>query len=119
MIGTNNLSANSNEEIAEGIKAVVAEFHKQHPNAKVLLLGVFPRAEKPDNPLRGRIKKINEIVSKMDDGKKIKYLDIGEKFLQPDGSLSKTIMPDFLHLSKKGYGIWAEAVKPTLAEMVK
>jgi beta-glucosidase len=119
MIGTNNLGSNSNEEIAEGIKAVVNEFHKKHADAKVLLLGIFPRGASATDKARDRIKKINEIIAKMDDGKKIKYLDIGGKFLEPDGSLSKEIMYDFLHLSKKGYGIWADAVKPVLVEMMK
>lgn len=119
MIGTNNLGSNTNEEIAEGIKAVVAEFHKKHSDAKVLLLGIFPRGQSATDKNRDRIKKINATIAKMDDGKKIKYLDIGEKFLEPDGSLSKEIMYDFLHLTKKGYGIWADAVKPVLVEMMK
>ena len=40
------------------------------------------------------------------------YLDIGAKFLQPDGSISKDIMPDFLHPNDAGYAfIAAEVVK--------
>jgi beta-glucosidase len=49
----------------------------------------------------------------------VKYLDIGDKFLQPDGTLTKEIMPDLLHLSQKGYAIWAEAIENELKEMVK
>jgi lysophospholipase L1-like esterase len=119
MIGTNNLGANTNEEIADGIKAVVEEFQKQQPKAKVLLLGIFPRGEKADDKNRDRIKDINKIIAKMDDGKKVKYLDIGEKFLEKDGSLSREIMPDFLHLSAKGYGIWGDAVEPVVKSMLK
>src|SRR5579885_1222837 len=47
MIGTNNFRSNSAEQVAEGIKAIVSEFRKQKPSAKVLLLGVFPRSTKP------------------------------------------------------------------------
>jgi lysophospholipase L1-like esterase len=119
MIGTNNLGANTNEEIAEGIKAIVEEIHKQRPKTKVLLLGVFPRAEKASNPARDRIKKINQMISKLGEEKYVKYLDFGKKFLEKDGSLSRDIMPDYLHLSKKGYEIWANAVEPTVKEMLK
>jgi lysophospholipase L1-like esterase len=119
MIGTNNLGANTNEEIAEGVKTIVEEIHKQRPKTKVLLLGIFPRNQDASNAARGRIKEINQTISKLGKEMYVKYLDIGKKFLEKDGSLSKDIMPDFLHLSKKGYEIWAKAVEPTVKEMMK
>jgi lysophospholipase L1-like esterase len=120
MIGTNNSRDNSAEEIAEGIKADVSEIHKLSPKSKVLLLAVFPRGEKPSQ-VREKLKRVNEIIAKLDDGgKTVKFLDIGDKFLPPsaDGILSKEIMPDFLHLSPKGYQIWADAVKGPIKEML-
>ncbi|HEY7118444.1 MAG TPA: GDSL-type esterase/lipase family protein, partial [Tepidisphaeraceae bacterium] len=120
MIGTNNLGANNNQEIVEGITACVTEIKKQLPSTKVLLLGVFPRSMKADNPARARIKSINTEIAKLDDGgKTVKYLDIGDKFLEPDGTLTKEIMPDALHPNQKNYQIWADAIKPTLMEMMK
>ena len=62
---------------------------------------------------------MNAIIAKLDDGKHVFFLDIGAKFLESDGSLSKEIMPDFLHLSEKGYQIWADAISPKLAELMK
>lgn len=119
MIGTNNLGANQDREIADGIKAIVDELHKQTPETKLLLLGIFPRGMKADDPARGRIKHINSIIAKLDDGQAVKYLDIGDKFLEADGSLPKSIMPDALHPNAKGYEIWAEAIAPTVQEMLK
>ena len=88
------------------------------PETKVLLLAIFPRGQNP-NPLRDKIKQVNEIIAKLDDGgKKVKYLDIGAKFMQPDGTISKEIMYDYLHLSPKGYEIWAEAVKEPISELL-
>lgn len=120
MIGTNNTGANSAEQIAEGITVIVKTIREKSPQSKVLLLGVFPRDPKADTPRREKIKKINEIISKLDDGgKTVKYLDIGDKFLQSDGTLTKDIMPDFLHLSARGYEIWGEAILPTLKELLR
>ena len=120
MIGTNNLGANKDEEIADGVKAIVAELQKRSPGAKLLLLGIFPRGMKVDDPARGRIKHINSIIAQLDDdGKTIKYLDIGNKFLEADGTLPKSIMPDGLHPNAKGYEIWAEAIAPNVLEMMK
>ncbi len=120
MIGTNNLGSNTDEEIADGIKAIVEEIHKQQPQTKVLLLGIFPRGHEATDKNRGRIKHINEMISKLaDHGKTVYYLDFGDKFLEKDGTISKDIMPDYLHLSKKGYEIWAEAIDQPLKELMK
>jgi lysophospholipase L1-like esterase len=119
MIGTNNMGSDSEQHIADGVKAIISEIEKQHPAAKILLLGIFPRSPKASDPIRGKVKRTNEILAKFDDGKKVKYLDFGQKFLTDDGTLTKEIMPDFLHLSKKGYEIWAENVEKELEEMTK
>jgi lysophospholipase L1-like esterase len=120
MIGTNNLGRNTNEEIAAGITACVKEIQKQLPTTKVLLLGVFPRGAKADDKARGRIKAINETISKLDDGgKTVKYLDIGDKFLDKDGNIPKDVMYDALHPGTGGYQIWADAIKPTVEDMMK
>src|SRR5262245_23205052 len=89
MIGTNNTGGNSAEQIAEGIKAIVHKLGELSPDTKVLLLGVFPRDAKPESPRRQKIAQINKTISKLDDGKRVKYLDIGDKFLKEDGTLTK------------------------------
>jgi lysophospholipase L1-like esterase len=120
MIGTNNSGRDNAEQIAEGITLIVKTIHQKTPKTKILLLGVFPRGEKPGTPIRAKLGDINKTIAKLDDGgKTVKYLDIGEKFLEPDGTLSKEIMPDFLHLSAKGYEIWAEAINPTLQSLLR
>jgi lysophospholipase L1-like esterase len=119
MIGTNNMGNNSAQEIADGIKAVVKEFCSRLPKSKLLLLGIFPRSDKPEHEIRRKIKDVNQEIAKLDDGKSIRYLDIGEKFLDAKGVLSEDIMYDFLHLTSKGYRIWADAMDPTLQAMLK
>jgi lysophospholipase L1-like esterase len=117
MIGTNNVSSNSAEEIAAGITEIVKTLREKKPEAKILLLAVFPRAPQPTDKGRLKIGEINKIISKLDDGKNIKYLDIGQKFLKEDGTLTKDIMPDYLHLSARGYQIWGDAVAPVIREL--
>jgi lysophospholipase L1-like esterase len=117
MIGTNN-GKDPAEDVAAGITAIVKEIQKKSPTTKVLLLGIFPRGPMP-NPGREKNDKVNTIVAKLDDGgKTVKYLDIGAKFMNEDKTISKEIMPDFLHLTEKGYQIWADAVLPTVKEMM-
>jgi lysophospholipase L1-like esterase len=118
MIGTNNTMQNNAAEIAEGIGAVVQELQKDFPKAKILLLSVFPRST-PDDPVRETIAEINNKISKLHDGYRVHYIDIGSKFLDDKGFIPNDVMNDGLHPTTKGYEIWAEAVKDKLFTLMK
>lgn len=114
MIGTNNLVSNTNEQIAEGVKAIIEQYRKLCPDATILVQGIFPRAPDPTDPARERIKAINKIIATYADGKNVRFMDFGDKFLESDGTMSKEVMPDFLHPSARGYQIWADAIQPVI-----
>jgi lysophospholipase L1-like esterase len=123
MIGTNNLTRYPADIIVKADKLIVQRIHEKLPNTKVLLLGIFPRG--PDPKIhstafyRAKIKIVNAELATFEDGDKTRYLDIGDKFLNDDGSLPRPIMPDFLHPSAAGYQLWADAMAPLLNEMLK
>lgn len=121
MIGTNNAGHTphqSPEQIAAGVKAIVDKLRAKLPQTKVLVLAIFPRGADNNDPLRQINAKTNEIIAKLADNQAVFYLDIGPKFVAADGTLSKDIMPDLLHLSAKGYVIWAEAIEPMVAKLM-
>jgi lysophospholipase L1-like esterase len=120
MIGTNNSGdgRNSPEEIVDGVTACVKKLQEKFPKTKVLLLGIFPRGEKFNNQ-RGRILQINQAIHRLDDGKNVFFLDFGHVFVNADGTISKEIMPDYLHLSPQGYEMWAKAIEPKLKVLLK
>ncbi len=118
MIGTNNARDNQPEETAEGIKQIVEKLRKKLPKTKVLLLGIFPRGETNEDVLRKKNIAVNQIIQKLDDGKNVFYFDFGDQFLTEDGTLSKEVMPDLLHLNSDSYVIWAEAIEPYVAKYV-
>lgn len=118
MIGTNNTGRNTPPEIAMGIADVISELRKDFPDAKILLLAVFPRSG-AQSKVRGQISEINQMISALNDKQHVFYMDIGDKFLAPDGSIPHDIMSDGLHPTSKGYEIWAEAVKDTLASLAQ
>lgn len=121
LIGTNNFGLHNDQpaDVLRGVEKVVATLRTKLPESKILLMAVFPRDAKPDTDFRKRIKTLNEGLAKLADGEQIKYLDIGDKFLDADGAISKQLMPDALHLSEKGYEIWAEAIDPIVTEWLK
>ena len=119
MIGTNNTGAYAAGEIAEGVGAVVLEMRRNFPDAKILLLAIFPRSV-PGDPVRDKIAEANRIISRLDDQRHVFYLDIGSKFLDDKGVfLPDSFRPDNLHPLAKGYDIWGEAVQARLAELLK
>jgi lysophospholipase L1-like esterase len=119
MIGTNNSGASSAPEIAEGVGAVVLEMRKDFPDARILLLAIFPRSI-PGDPVRDKISEVNKIISKLDDQRHVFYMDIGPRFLDEKGYfLQDAFRADNLHPQAKGYDIWGAAVKDKLADLMK
>ena len=118
MIGTNNCSSNTPEEIAEGVEAIVKKLRAKLPKMKVLVLAIFPRGA--DDTHRGRQvnMKANELIAKLADGRMVHFLNINDKFLTKDRILTRQVMPDLLHPREKGYRIWAEAMEPTVAKLM-
>lgn len=118
MIGTNNLFDKQTEpaHAAAGVRAILDLIQAKQPQAKILLLGIFPRGEKP-NPGRDKITATNKLISKFQGGA-VSYMDISKQFLGPDDTISKEVMHDSLHLAPKGYDIWAEAIAEKVKELV-
>ena len=120
MAGVNNLYhvKNTPEETAAGIKKIIATIHQKLPQTKVLLVSVLPfnRGLKDGY---AKATATNAIICKFDDGKKTRYLSVWEKFLAPDGTVSKELLKDGVHPGPEGYQIWAESMQPLLQEMMK
>ncbi len=119
MVGTNNTGPNTAPEIAEGVGAVVMELRRDFPDAKILLLAIFPRSV-PGDPVRDKIAEVNRTISKLDDQQHVFYLDIGPKFIDEKGVfLPDSFRADNLHPQARGYDIWGEAVQAKLAQLLR
>ena len=108
LIGANNWMDTANE-VAQGILAIMKEIHFQKPDSKLILFGVFPQKKTATNSTRSKIERINIILNDYKQNNTF-YYDIGNAFLTEQGNISKDIMPDYLHLSRKGYRIWANKI---------
>jgi lysophospholipase L1-like esterase len=120
-IGTNNTAKtvnardNTPEEIAAGVAAIIDKAKTKCPNAQILLFAIFPRGQNPTDPKRAVLSSINERLAPLGKQPGVTYVDMTAKWLQPDGTISRETMPDFLHPNEKGYSIWAETLAPLLS----
>jgi lysophospholipase L1-like esterase len=113
ILGTNNLGANT-EDIAHGIKEVIAVTLAKMPSAKILLLGILPRAGDLEKQVQG----INTIISKYNDDKHVFYLDMSDKFQDSPGKEKAGLFTDTVHLTKEGYQVWYETMEPLLKKLL-
>jgi lysophospholipase L1-like esterase len=118
MIGTNNIGVNTSSEIAAGVTAIVDQLQSRLPRTKILLLAIFPRDHEPDSRNRKQVAEVNALITPLGKRPGVVFLDLTDKFLEPDGTLSKDMMGDFLHPTPKGYEVWARSMEPTLAKML-
>ena len=105
------------EQVARGIRAILDLIQIKAPQATVILMGIFPRND--NMQVMPMINKINERISGFADGKRVRYLNINDKLADEQGRLFDGVTdPDKLHLSLKGYQIWADALRPILYELL-
>lgn len=117
MIGTNNSNGDDHTaaEIAEGVQACVKAVREKLPATRLLLLSIFPRGEKP-SPQREKNAEASRLAAAAINDPLVTHLDLTDKFVEPDGTITKAIMPDFLHLSEEGYRRWAGGIEAVVAE---
>jgi lysophospholipase L1-like esterase len=118
MIGTNNVLRDTVPQMAEGVTEVVRAIRTACPESHLLLLAIFPRSEKPDSPVRLKLAAVNQLIAPLAADPAITFLDISSVFLAADGTLSKDIMPDFLHPNRQGHELWADAIEPMIKKYV-
>jgi lysophospholipase L1-like esterase len=117
-IGTNNTSQtdharmNTAPEIVEGIKAVCGRVRSKTPGAKIILMAIFPREQNPSHPRRILINETNRLLEAFATEANITFVDIGPRFLAPDGTILPGLTSDLTHPTDKGYQIWADAIRP-------
>jgi beta-glucosidase len=117
LIGVNNLNGDSPEETARGVLAIVDLVQTQLPETQVVLLSIFPASYRPD-VLRRQIQETNAEIEANLDGLDLIYLDFSDSFLDAERYIPASLMGDGLHLTEEGYRVWAEAMEPTLSELL-
>lgn len=120
LIGTNNAGhlQQASTDTALSIKAILDELTTRLPKTKILLMAIFPRSKHPDQRLRKLVTGTNQLIKNMADNQRILWLDINQQFLDQQGILHESVMPDFLHPNAAQYQLWANALEPFVKQLV-
>jgi lysophospholipase L1-like esterase len=122
LAGTNNVGAQAGSaatiaEITRGLEAIVALLRNKAPAATIIVTGILPRND--NVAAMPAINAINANLSKLADGRTIRFLNINDRLADANGVLLDGVMnADRLHPSLKGYQIWADALKPIFTELL-
>lgn len=126
LAGTNNIGSTpaatesaAQEKVAaivEGVRALVKTCQEKAPKAKIILTAIFPRND--NKAVLPEIVRVNQGIATLADGKKIYFLNVNAKLADPQGNLYEGMTVDKLHLSVKGYQVWAEGLKPLLLKFL-
>jgi lysophospholipase L1-like esterase len=123
--GTNNvvntiITVTEEEKVADitrGFEALIKIMQEKAPEATIIVTGIFPRND--NMAVLPVINRVNQNLSKLADGKRIRYLNINDKLVDADGRLFDGMMnADKLHPAIKAYQIWADALKPIFTELL-
>ncbi len=113
--GNNLLQGDSPSATAAGVVTDVAMIQQFQPQAQVLVLGVLPGMQYPNNPYRSEGAQTNQLVSQMlSSDPHATFLDFGSIFLQPDGTISTSMMFDYIHPTAQGYTDLTNALLPVI-----
>jgi lysophospholipase L1-like esterase len=120
LIGSNN-TMNSPHEIADGIKAVLANTEEAFSGVKIILVSLLPNERANDKMMQ-----VNSLVRGYADNEHVYFLNLVPLMPEisgtgPDGQPRtnwKGLGPDRLHPDATGYQIWADAMEPLLTKLL-
>jgi lysophospholipase L1-like esterase len=126
LAGTNNVGNGAPAEdddarvadIAKGLQTAIDVMRSKAPGATIIVTAIFPRND--NMAVLPIIDRINSNLSRVADGKRIRYLNINDKLADRNGKLFEGMMnpADKLHPTVKAYQVWADALKPLFTELL-
>ncbi len=105
------------EDVANGVRAIAQVFRRKLPQTRVIMMGILPVADKTKWAKCQQVNAVNAALSC--NNSEVVYLDLQDKFLQPDGSINKQLFTEGTHLTAKGYKVWAKSLDDLVVGMIK
>lgn len=110
MTGTNDLALKYEVQyVADKTLEIINLIKDRSPGVKIIFLGILPRN---GESIHGSIRAANALTSQYANGEDIFDSDMSHQFENGLGVVKPELYTDGLHLSAKGYQVWAETMGP-------
>ena len=126
MIGTNDLSHRTDEQIVTNITNIITGIKKNRKNAQIYVQSIYPVNPRTDNAIvkdwmvgkrdNERIKRINKLIKEACVEKDCKYINMYELLTDENGNLKLEYTVDGLHISEYGYQIITKKIMQYIEE---
>lgn len=112
------------EDIARNIESILYTIHQSCPDCRIIVQSVYPvnKNIRPryintvNNRSNEAVRELNSALSEICQIYGYVYVDVHSHLTDDEGNLNKEYSRDGLHLTKKGYFVVAEIIKPYLVE---
>ncbi|XP_077298000.1 platelet-activating factor acetylhydrolase IB subunit alpha2-like [Arctopsyche grandis] len=112
-VGTNNVNSTP-MEINDLLDNLIQVIYKKTPLTQIVMPLLLPKGQFP-NQWREKVCQTNDLIkARFNKEKNIYIIDMekDKKITNNDGTISNTILHDYLHLSEKGYALtWKSVLK--------
>lgn len=105
--GTNDIDKLPTDSIFSNIKMIIAQIRAGSPNSKIYYQSVLPMGE---GQFKEKIENLNQLINAYCARNQIVFINLYPDFLRGNG-IKKELTIDGIHLTGKGYAIWAEDIK--------
>ena len=117
MAGTNDLRQGASDRIIlDNIRQIVRRLRSNHPQAQVVVQSVLPTRLK--NIPNERIYNLNQQIAAIAQQEGTGFLNLYSVFADEQGQLQQDLTTDGIHLSRRGYQVWQEALNYADSVMV-
>lgn len=115
LLGTNNLSKNTDGEILQGVRAVCREITGKLEKAVIILQGFYPRNSAREGAAE-RIAAINLLLNRLAAEQGFLYTEPGRVMTDAAGHVPEELSSDGLHPSAAGYERIAAMLAPVIRQ---
>ena len=97
-IEENKTTAETYNEIVEGIRFLLSAIRQRQPEAKIKVIGILPRRNQEE-----RVRNLNLRIRQIAETGWYTFKNPGTKLLQEDGKINESLFSDGLHPNEEGY----------------
>ncbi|MFP4119890.1 GDSL-type esterase/lipase family protein [Coleofasciculus sp.] len=109
MAGTNDLRQGVRDRvILDNTRQIIQRLRQNHPQAQIIVQSILPTrlpAIKSD-----RIRNLNQHIAAIAQQEGAGYLNLHSLFVNNQGQMQRELTTDGIHLARRGYAVWQEAL---------